>query len=100
MQDMVREKLLIERRWHYVEHCFSSCKVSSPGCPHRNDVWLNLLDLMCCDAVAASPVRQALHDHSFDHTAKCFTYKRLSLYVNVYKDFFQRKRLLGKNGKQ
>jgi hypothetical protein len=56
----------VERRWRCVQHFLFSCKASPPACPDPTDLWLDLLDLLSSDAVAAAQVRQALHVDSFD----------------------------------
>jgi hypothetical protein len=43
-----------------------SCKASSLGCSDPIDLWLDLLDILSCDPVAALLVSKALHVDSFD----------------------------------
>jgi hypothetical protein len=61
----------VEHCWRYVQHFLCSCRASPPECPDPTDLWLDLLPLLSCDAVAAAPVRQALHVDSFDPTDVC-----------------------------
>jgi hypothetical protein len=56
----------VERCWRCVQHFLFSCKDSPPACPDPTNLWLDLLDLLSCDAVAVLHVRQALHVDSFD----------------------------------
>jgi hypothetical protein len=55
----------VKRRWRCVPHFLFSCKTPPPACPDPTDLWLDLLDLLPCDAVAAAQVQQALHVDSF-----------------------------------
>jgi hypothetical protein len=50
----------VERRWRCVKHYLFCCNASPPDCPDPTDLWLDLLDLLSGDAVAAARVR-ALH---------------------------------------
>jgi hypothetical protein len=56
----------VERRWRCVQHFLFSCKASPPECPDPTDLWLDLLDLLSGDSVAAAHVRLDLHVDSFD----------------------------------
>jgi hypothetical protein len=60
---------LVDCGWRCVQHFRFSCKASQTGCPDPTDLWLDLLDPLSCDAVAAARVRQALHVDSFDPAA-------------------------------
>jgi hypothetical protein len=55
-----------ECRWRCVQHFLFSCKAFSPGCPDSNCLWLDLLDLLSRDTMAAARECQALRVHSFD----------------------------------
>jgi hypothetical protein len=55
----------VERRWRCVQHFLFRCRDSPPDCPDPTDLWLDFLDLLSGDAVAAARVRQALHVDSF-----------------------------------
>jgi hypothetical protein len=61
----------VERRWRCVQPFLFSCKASLPEYRDPTDLWLDLLDLLSCDAVAAARVRQALHVISFDPVDVC-----------------------------
>jgi hypothetical protein len=56
----------VERRWRCVQHFLFSYKAAPPDCPDPTDLWLDLLDLLSGDTVAAARVRQALHVDSFN----------------------------------
>jgi hypothetical protein len=58
---------LVQRRWRWV-HVLFTCKAVPPGFL-RLILWLDLLDLLSCDTLAASQVCQALHVESFDSAA-------------------------------
>jgi hypothetical protein len=50
---VARGYTLVESRWRCVQHFLFSCKASPPGCPDPTDLWLDVLDLLSCDAVVA-----------------------------------------------
>jgi hypothetical protein len=47
------------------------CKAFPPGCPDPTDLWLDLLDLLSCDAATAVWVHQVLHVDSFEPADVC-----------------------------
>jgi hypothetical protein len=61
----------VERRWRCVQHFLFSCKASPPACPDPTASWLDLLDILSGDAVAAARVRQALHVDSLNRADVC-----------------------------
>jgi hypothetical protein len=56
----------VERRGRCVQHFLFSCKASQADCPDPTDSWLDFLDLLSGDAVAAAHVRRAMHADSVD----------------------------------
>jgi hypothetical protein len=60
---------LAERRSRCVQHFLFNCKAPPPGSLDPADLYLDLLDILFCYAVAASWVRQALHVDSFHPAA-------------------------------
>jgi hypothetical protein len=65
---------IVERRWRCVQHFLFSCKASPLDCPDPADSWLDLLDLLSGDTVAAARVRQALHVDSFNPVDRAVNY--------------------------
>jgi hypothetical protein len=58
--------------WRCVQRFLFSCKASLPDCLDPTDLWLYLLDLLSCDAVAAAWLHQELHVDSFNPAAVPF----------------------------